>query len=49
MEKEKLMRDNEFAELLQKSIVVPREGEVVRGVVVKVTPQEVFYRYRYKV
>ena len=42
MEKEKLMRDNEFAELLQKSIVVPREGEVVRGVVVKVTPQEVF-------
>lgn len=42
MVEERLMRDNEFEELLQKSITVPKEGEVVRGVVVKVTPQEVF-------
>jgi small subunit ribosomal protein S1 len=42
MAEEKLMQDSEFEELLQKSIVVPREGEIVKGTIVKVTPQEVF-------
>ncbi|MEO0247863.1 MAG: 30S ribosomal protein S1 [candidate division WOR-3 bacterium] len=42
MAEERLMRDAEFEELLQKSISVPKEGDVVKGVIVKVTPQEVF-------
>jgi small subunit ribosomal protein S1 len=42
MAEEKLMQDSEFEEILQKSIVVPREGEIVKGTIVKVTPQEVF-------
>ncbi|MGB9824988.1 MAG: 30S ribosomal protein S1 [Candidatus Hydrothermia bacterium] len=42
MAEERLMKDAEFEELLQKSISVPKEGDVVKGVIVKVTPQEVF-------
>lgn len=42
MVEERLMRDAEFEELLKKSISVPKEGDVVKGVIVKVTPQEVF-------
>ncbi len=42
MAEERLMKDAEFEELLRKSISVPKEGDVVRGVIVKVTPQEVF-------
>jgi len=31
MVEERLMKDNEFEELLQKSITVPKEGEVEIG------------------
>jgi len=42
MAEERFMIDSEFEELLQKSISVPKEGDIVKGVIVKVTPQEVF-------
>lgn len=42
MEQDKFLKDNELEELLQKSITVPKEGDIVKGIVVKVTPTEVF-------
>jgi len=42
MEEKKVMENNEFESMLQEALKIPREGEIVKGVVVKVTPQEVY-------
>jgi len=42
MEERKVMENNEFESMLQEALKIPREGEIVKGVVVKVTPQEVY-------